>query len=64
MGLVIDDTQNALFDLADTLLQHGTAIQGNVGQGVGTYEAVPSHTQYPHLMSPDRTRGIYRMGDV
>ena len=53
--LVIDDTQEALFDLADTLLQHGTVVQGNVGQGVGTYEADPSHTKDP---STDRTRDI------
>ena len=34
---VIDDTQEALFHLEDTLLQHGTVVQGNVGQGVGTF---------------------------
>ena len=25
-----------LFDLVDTLLRHGTTVEGNVGQGVGT----------------------------
>ena len=43
-GPVIDDTQEALFNLADTLLQHGIVVQGNVGQGVGTSETSPSHT--------------------
>ena len=44
---VIEDTQEALFDLADTLLQHGTDVQGNVGQGVGTSKVDPStdHTR-------------------
>ena len=46
-GPVIDDTQEALFDLEDTLLQHGTVVQGNVGQGVGTSEAGPSHIKDP-----------------
>ena len=41
VDLVIKDTQEALFDLADTLLQHGTVVQGNVGQGVGTSKASP-----------------------
>ena len=50
-GPVIDDTQEALFDLEDTLLQHETVVQGNVGQGVGTSEAGPSHTQDPHTRS-------------
>ena len=62
VGLVIDDTHEALFDLEDTLLQHGTVVQGNVGQGIGTFEAVPSHTQYPHTTSPDHTRGIDHIG--
>ena len=30
VGPVIEDTQEALLDLADTLLQHGTDVQGNV----------------------------------
>ena len=30
-GPMIDDIEEALFDLVDTLLQHGTAVQGNVG---------------------------------
>ena len=63
-GPMIDDTQEALFDLADTLLQHGTIVQGNVGKGVGTSEAGPSHTKDPHTTSPDRTRGIDRIGDT
>ena len=49
MGPVIDDTQEALFDLEDTLLQHGTIVQGNVGQGVGTSKAVPSHSKDPSI---------------
>ena len=53
-GLVIDDIQKALFDLADTLLQHGTC----------TSEAGPSPTQDPPTTSPDRTRGIDRTGDA
>ena len=57
---VIDDTQEALFDLAHTLLQHGTTIKGNVGKGVGTfgsgtYGDGPSHTEDP-LRSLDPTR--------
>ena len=28
---MIENTQEALFDLADALLQHGTDVQGNVG---------------------------------
>ena len=41
-GPMIEDTQEALFDLADTLLQHGTDVQGNVDQGAGTSKASPS----------------------
>ena len=41
-GPMIEDTQEELFDLADTLLQHATDVQGNVGQGVGTSKAGPS----------------------
>ena len=33
---MIESTQEALFDLADALLQHGTDVQGNVDQGAGT----------------------------
>ena len=54
-GPMIDDTHEALFDLAYTLLQHGTVVQG-----VGTSEVGPSHTQDPHTRSPDHTRGIDR----
>ena len=44
-GPVIEDTQEALFELA--LLQHGTDVQGNVDQGAGTSKAGPStnHTR-------------------
>ena len=63
-GLVIADTQEALFDLEDTLLQDGTDVQGNVGQGVGTFEAGPSHTKDPHTTSPDHTRGTNCTGDT
>ena len=38
---MIDDTHEALFDLADTLLQHGIVVQGNIGKGVGTSEVFP-----------------------
>ena len=61
---MIDDTQEALFDLVDTLLQHGIVVQGNVGQWVGTSEAGPSHAQDPHTTYPNNTRGIDRMGDA
>ena len=61
---MIDDTQEALFDLADTLLHHGTVVQGNVGKGVGTSKASPSHTKDPHTTSPDRNGGIYHTGDA
>ena len=42
----------SLFELLDTLLQHGTVVQG-----VGTSEVGPSHTQDPHTRSPNSTRG-------
>ena len=48
-GPVIDDTQEALFDLPDTLLQHGTVVQGNVGQGVSTSKADPTHSMDPSI---------------
>ena len=57
VGPMIDDTQEALFDLEDTLLQHGTVVQENVGQVVGTYEAGPSHSKDP---STYRTRDAER----
>ena len=47
-GPVIEDTQEALFDLADTLFQHGTDVQGNLGQGVGTSEVGPLHSKDPY----------------
>ena len=37
-GPIIEYTQEALFDMVDTLLEHGTDVQGNVGQGVGSFE--------------------------
>ena len=63
MGIVIDDTLEALFNLADTLLQHGIVFQGNVGQGVGTSKAGPLHTQDPLTRSPTRTRHIDHTGE-
>ena len=45
--LTIEDTHEALFDLAYTLVQHGTDFQGNVGQGVGTSKVGPSHSKDP-----------------
>ena len=63
-GPMIDDTQEALFDLADTLLHHGADVQGNVGQGVGTSDDGLSHTKDPHTKSPDRTRGTDLTGDA
>ena len=50
---MILDTHEELLDLEDTLVRHGTHIEGNVGQGVstsgvgttrdGTSGARPSH---------------------
>ena len=39
VGPVIENTQEALFVMADTLLQHGTDVQGNADQGAGTSTA-------------------------
>ena len=39
---MIDETQEALFYLIDTLLQHGTIVERNVGEGVVPYEVRPS----------------------
>ena len=64
LGLVIDYTQEALFELVYRLLHHGVVVQGNVGQGVGNFEVIPTHTKDPHTMSPNRTRGTDRMGDT
>ena len=64
MRPVIDDTQEALFDLADTLLQHGTIVQGNVGKGIGTSEAVPSYSQDPLTNSPNHTSATNCARDV
>ena len=64
ISVVIDDIHDDIIDLGDTLLQHGTVVQGNVGQGIGTYEAGPSHAQDPHTTSLDHTRGIDCMGDA
>ena len=57
---MIDDTQESLFDLVDTLLRHGTIVEDNVGQGVGTsrantFGARPSPTKDPDR-SPYSTR--------
>ena len=41
-GPVIEYTEEALFDMADTLLEHGTDVQGNVDQGAGTSMTGPS----------------------
>ena len=41
-GPVIEDTQEALFDLVDTFLQHGTDVQENVDQGASTSKEGPS----------------------
>ena len=57
-GPVIDDTHEALFDLADTLLQHGIGVQDNVGQGVGTSEVDTLHTKDP---SPGGRRGNWKI---
>ena len=40
-GHVIEYTQEALLDMAETLLEHGTNFQGNVDQGAGTSKARP-----------------------
>jgi len=63
-GQVIDDTQDALFHLADTLLRHGTTVEGNVGQGVGTSEAGPSHPEDSQTRAADQTRGKNRTGST
>ena len=46
------------------MIQHGTVVQGNVGQGVGTSDAGPSHTHDPLIRSPDRTRATNHTGDT
>ena len=38
-GPIIEYTQEALFHMADTLLEHGTDVQGNADQGAGTSTA-------------------------
>ena len=59
-GPLIEYTHEALFDMADTLLEHGTDVQGNVDQGASTSIAGPStnhigdaehseHCVTPHL---------------
>ena len=45
---MIDDTHEALFHLAYTLLRQGTTVKGNVGQGVGTSETGPSRAGPSH----------------
>jgi hypothetical protein len=54
-GSVIVDTQEALFDLTDTLLQHGTAVERNVGEGVGPPDVEPSRAG-PSKTVPSRDR--------
>ena len=39
---MIEYKQEELFDMADTLLEHGTDVQGNVDQGDGTSKVGPS----------------------
>ena len=39
VGPLIEYTQEALFDMADTLLEDGTDVQGNADQGAGTSTA-------------------------
>ena len=68
-GPGIYDTHDALFHLADTLLRHGTTVEGNVGQGVGTSKAGPSgarpsHPGDSHTRSPDYTRGTDHTSDA
>ena len=41
-GPMIDETHEELFHFADTLLRHGTDVEGSVGQGVGRSEIGPS----------------------
>ena len=50
---MIEDTQEALFHLVDTLFQHGTVVEHNVGEGVGPYEARPSRAR-PYRAGPSR----------
>ena len=38
---MIDDTHEALFHLADTLLRHGTVVEGNVGIGASLVDQYP-----------------------
>ena len=52
---MIDDTHEALFHLADTLLRHGTVVEGNVGQGVGTSKTGPSGAVPSHIEDPLRS---------
>ena len=63
VGPVIDDTHEALFHLADTLLRHGTVVEGNLGQGAGPSRVGPSHIDDP-LRSPDPTRSRYHTRHV
>ena len=70
---MISDTHEELLDLEDTLLRHGTHIEGNVGQGVstsgvgttraGTCGARKSHTNDP-FRSPNPTRSRYHCGNA
>ena len=42
IGPAIEYTQEALFDMTNTLLEHGTDVQGNVDQGACTSTVGPS----------------------
>ena len=50
-GPVIDETHEALFHLTNTLLRHGTDVEGSVGKGVGRYESCPSQVGPSHIES-------------
>ena len=60
---MIDDTHEELFHLEHTLLRHGIAIEGNLGQGVATSGIGPSHIEDP-LRSLDPTRSRDHIGHV
>ena len=80
VGPVIDDTHAALLDMEDTLLRHGTNVEGNVGTseagtsgagmsgastfGAGTSGARGFYTQDPHNRSLECIRAAYCNGDA
>ena len=53
-GIFIDDTHEALFDLENMLLRHGTVVEGNVGQGVGKFGASTSRAKTSPTVDPVR----------